>query len=359
MAIFVYISTIVLGLLFKKSKICTAYILSIMYIFSAFRITSADYENYKIAYNSIETTSYYKYAGYTSFQKVFHNIGLSFEQYNIVFYIIVLLLFAVAIRILTKNVNSVLAYYMIFSFPIDAVQMKSYLSEALSLVAISIIIKYIKFDEDKKLNAKQLVIALGCFIMALYIHFSSAFYLIAAILYFTTKNRNSISKKVFALTITFSLVCYSGFFAVILKIANNLGIVGRLDYLDMYTIKTGKLGFILYAGWIILLIFACRYNKNEVCMETGQSEISSFMLTSILIIPFLILNVEYNRLIRIYMILLYIFYSNIKKKTIISKKILFNYSAYFFSIIFSYCYIVVNLYEGTLGALLKYNSIIK
>ena len=179
-----------------------------MFILAAFRTTSADYEAYNMSYDLLDRTSEFKYIGYAYFQKIFYYSGLNFKQYNYVFYLIVLCLLVIAIRILTLNVNSVLAYYMIFSYPLDAVQMRSFLSEVLSLVGIAIIIKFFVLDKPVKSNIKFGFISTVFLILSLLIHFSSAFNLIAVVIYLAVKNRKSMGKKLLFLAVLFSIFCY-------------------------------------------------------------------------------------------------------------------------------------------------------
>lgn len=358
MAIIIFISAIVLGIVFRKSKICTAYILIVMYILAALKTSSADHELYRYNYNNLAGSLGNRYAGYTMFQKFFYDMRLTFEQYNLAFYLIVLSFLVIAIRILTKNINSVLSYYMIFSYAIDVVQMKSFIADTFSLIGIAIVIKMMS-SKDRKTSMKTWAIAAICMIIAASMHFVNAFYLILIAIYLIMKNRKNIGKRMFALSVAAILMSYSSILTIILNYGSLIGIVSNIDYLSAYITRSGRFGFLLYAVWILIIIFSCRFNREHLLNNNEQSEISIFILTSLMIIPLLMLNSEFSRLLRIYMILLYIFYSKVERKRVIMIKNVLNYGAYAGAIAFPFFYIIGNLFEGTLESLLKYNMIFK
>ena len=93
-----YTSAVFIGLIFRKSKLCTIYILAVMYILSAYRTFDADYNTYLIGYNNLSKVATYRYAGYGSFLKIFSNLGLSFEAYNRIFFLVVFILLIIIIK---------------------------------------------------------------------------------------------------------------------------------------------------------------------------------------------------------------------------------------------------------------------
>ena len=358
MAGIIYISAILIGIIFRKSKIVTVYILTVMYIFSAMRITSSDYEIYRMNYNNLGFRTDYRYLGYDIFQRFFYNLDFTFEQFNFAFYFIVLVLLIVAIRMLTDNVNEVLSCYMIFSFGIDAIQMKSFISDVLILVAISIIIKQRLLDDSKKINNIKIITAFMLIIIGTSMHFANAFFIISIVLYLLMQNRKNISTKVLALSLLGIIVSYIGI-VPLLNLGKMIGIVSDLDYLAQYTIKAGRYGYIIYVFWIAMMVGSELVNREKLQFDDMQKEIVVFTLTVILVIPFVMLNGEFNRLIRIYMIILYIYFSRLKRSSKIPTNIVLNYVLYFSAIVLPTYYILGNLWEGTLGALLSNNMLFK
>lgn len=359
MAVIIFLSAIFMGLISRKSKICTVYILVVMYILAAFRTYDADYNTYRIGFQNLYNSTEYRYAGYTLFQKFFYNLGINFNQYNWVFFLIVFLLLFIGIKLLTDNVNIVLSCYMIYSYALDVIQMKSAIANALTLITIAIIIRitYIECEGNKKTGAFIRLIALFCLLTAVAMHFSTLFYVFAIIIYLMIRNRQHIGKHIFFLMIVSFILIFSGFLVVIMKFANGLGIISDIDYLSHWTIKSTRFGFLIYFVIIALIIFSCRFNKAKMIYDEEQLAISNFILTSMLVAPLLYLNGHYSRLLRIYMILMYVFFSRLPKGYVFTRKKLLNYLLFSFAIIIFY-YVDISLnYTETLGSLLQYNQL--
>lgn len=358
MVVALFVSAIVAGIAFRKSRVCTAYMLVVMYMIAAYRTYDADYMNYEVGYNQISNSSTYRYLGYNSFLHFFNDIGLDFGQYNQIFFIIVFILLWICIRLLTENVNVVLAYYMIYPYALDVVQMKSLIAEAFAFISIIIIIKCTvnKWEESKKKNVFIWGIAGTCFIIAILFHFSAIYYLFASLIYLLTRNRQNVSVKVFVLMILLFALMYGGFLVIVMRYANAFGFLSDMDYLSHWTVKSTHFGFLIFFMVDIFLILSCCFNKAGINFDATQKAISNFMLTAMLALPFLYLNMHYSRILRIYFILMYISYSRQERSHIITLKKSLNYFMYAGAIVVSFYYDILTNYENTLGALLTYNS---
>ena len=360
MAAIIFLSAIVAGIISRKSKICTTYIFVVMYLFAAFRTYDPDYNNYLIEFQNLNYSTELRYVGYTSFIKLFHTLGLDFNQYNYVFYFIVFLLLIIGINLLTENVNSVLACYMIHSYALDVIQMKSAMANALIIVAIAIVIRITFTGEKPYKRQKSLawIISLFCCLAAISMHFSALFYVVAIVLYLILRNHRDIGAYLFFFMVVAFLLVSSGFLVAVMKFANSLGIVNDIDYLSLWSIKATRLGYLIYFGIIALIILSCRLNKAKVNYDGSQLAISNFMLTSMLAVPFLYLNGHYSRLLRIYMVLMYVFFSRLPRSLAITWKIGLNYLMFSIALITFFYMDIGSNYAETLGALLHCNSIL-
>lgn len=359
MAIVLFVSAIITGLVFRKSKLCTAYILTIMYIFAAFRTYDADYNTYLIGFNNIRNTNLYRYAGYTSFVKIFSNIGLTFEDYNCVFYLIVFAVLLIAIISLTENVNMVLASYMIYSYSLDAVQMKSAIADTLALLSIAIIIRInAKGSRTDRKTKICYLLAVLCMASAVYMHFSTIYYVFAISVYYMIRNRKNIEIRILLISVLMIVLLYSGFLVIVMRYANVLRILGDLDYMGHWAVKSTRFGYLVYGSIILLIVMSCSFNKREMVKDEIHAEISTFLMTAMLVFPFVYLNGQYSRLLRIYMLLMYIVFSKQDRTTKISIKRVFNNLMCMGAIALLFYFDIANNYENVLGALLKYNSLI-
>lgn len=358
MGLVLFISAILCGIIFKKSKICTTYIFLVMYVFAAFRTYDADYLTYRVGYNNLGNSSIFRYAGYSSFLKLFSSLGFDFEAYNCIFYLIVFILLIVCIRLLTENVNLVLAAYLVYSYSLDVIQMKSAIADVFVLLCIGVILSLnADISKSYKKRKAQWIFAAVCLGIAVYMHFSTIYFVIAIAVYYMIRNRKNIGIIVMAISGIILFLLYSGFLVIIMRYANVLRILGDLDYMGRWALKSTRYGYLIYAIVILLIILSCQFNKFEMLIDDFQKEVSVFLMTSTLVFPFVYLNGQYSRLLRIYMIFVYIIFSKQQRSTKITyKRLLNNFFCFGAMIILFYFEIAMN-YDNVLGALMKYNSI--
>lgn len=359
MALALFISAIIAGLIFKKSKICTIYMFAIMYIFAAYRTYDADYNTYLIGYNNLGNASAYRYAGYSLFVRFFYNLGFDFETYNHLFFLIVLVLLIIAIRLLTKNINVVLACYLVYSYSLDVIQMKSAIADVLALLSIAIIINInSNAIESEKRRKLMWCVGILCLGIAVYMHFSTLYYVIALVIYNLNRNRKNIGLRVIIISGVLTGLLYSGLLLLIMRYANVLRILGDLDYMSHWAQKSTRYGYLIYILIITLLIVSCRYNQNEMIKNDRQREVSNFIFTALLIIPFVFLNGQYSRLIRDYMILTYVIFAEQERSVVITGKRIVNNLMCIGAISLLFYLDIASNYENVLGALLRFNSLV-
>lgn len=368
MLLTVYIIAILSGLLFKKSKAVTFLIATVMYIISAYRTYDADYNSYLISYNLLGSGDGYRYAGYTWLQRIFYNAGASFEQYNKVFSLIVILMMLYGISLLTKNINQVLSCYLVFSFPLDVVQMKTALANAMVLIGIALVLTMRQGASEKELwllrGKRRRLIGLVLLVLSCFIHFSSIYYVLAIVVTQVIKNRRGVAIHMLALLSTICVLLYSGLLVILVRYAGLLNVVGDLDYIARWTTRVTRYGFLIYIIPILAAIFLCpRTGFRDRAVDSAQHEIATFQITSVLLIPLLMLNGQYSRLIRIYMLMMYIYQArSVTDTNILDKRItiqsLSNLLASCAAIGILFYFDIFLNYDLVLGAILSYNSLI-
>lgn len=366
MTYILYVAAILAGFVFKKSRLCTGFIYIVMVLLAGFRTRSADLANYMLEYiqASEDVSKFTRYIGYFLFQKFFVGIGLEFDEYLIMVYIIGFLLLIISVRMLTVKVNYVLALYLIYSFALDAIQIKSLLAEVFALLGIVLLLKKHKTDEPKKMfsDFKGTIIPIIIIFIGGLFHFSSMLYVVCAIIYVLVQYKKKIMSKIYIICGVAVLFVISGGISYIFSIANSLGILGDMTYLSYWTNVNTRLGWIIPASWVLLDYFVCRYisSRNNIFMENNlKNAIVKFSMLVVLIIPFLLLDVTMCRLMRVFIILQYVLVAN-EKFTSRQKLTQFaSYVAFLICIIFSVWYEILPVYDGTLGALLRYNSLLR
>lgn len=185
---------------------------------------------------------------------------------------------------------------------------------------------------------------------------------------FLFRKRKSIPKRIFIGTVIMFFTIYYGLVPKILSSFSAIGIIGEMYYLQQYASVKTRLGFLIPTLSVILIIFSILSCKKYVTER--NSFLFNYILTVSFIIPLLVLNTQYDRLIRMYLILLYVFIANtqqvnqvnfenkIKIRTIYSYQHFYGYLCFWISIFYSYFTVIFQFYEGTLGALFKNNMFV-
>lgn len=352
---YIYISAILLGLIFKRSKLCSGYLMVIMFIVSAFNYMNADYTNYYYGYNSTYSPDVFRYIGYTGFFSIWRNLGLDFGQYRLIFYSLNIILLYISLRMLTNNINYVLAIYLIFAFPLDIVQMKAFFSETLVIFAISLFISY---KNNRVIN----VITVFILILAALIHFSASIYLLITLVFMLYKRIRQYRNVIVIISSSLFIITVSGGLNTILKLASKFGVVSDIDYLIQWTSKNTRYGYIL-SFILIILILISNYLVYKIQKENCQSNmidfrISRYINSIVIIIPLIILDSTYDRLIRVFLLLLIIAISRMKFGLKISKKQLYLNMTFYSTIAYTFIVQILPVYTSTLESIFKYNLIL-
>lgn len=356
-----FASVIIVGLIFQRSRIASAYILSALYLLAAFNYMNADYVSYTMSYQQTSAAVFeYRYIGYSFFIHFFGSRGFSYSMYLKVVFVLLIAIMFIAIRLLTDKPNAVLALFAIFPFAMDVVQVKAFYSEALAFLAVAILIRIMSENETVKINLK-LIAALGIGILSVLFHFSSIYYLIAGAMFCLIKDRKKLNSRVFIASVVTLFIIYTGCLSVILKVFNKIGLISNMGYLERYFEKSTRFGFLVTFVGVFLIIGACLLSEepedtSDPVMKR-QSLLRSFILTIYMVLPLLMVNISFDRLVRVYMMLMYIFFVNQPKTIDVNLKKTLSYVMFIGSIVFFFVFDIYSFYEGTLKAILDYSEL--
>lgn len=351
---------VLFGLTMRKSKVCTVYIVAVMIFLATYNYQNADIANYEIGYSAALQSEFFRYIGYSSLLKFCTNAGLSWIQYRFLFYTVIFILLVIAIKMLTKNVNMVLAFYLITYYGIDVVQMKSHIADTIAFFVVSYMIKY--FAAGKSIKSWRTIFAMVVLILSGLMHFSAIFYLFAFFVFVALYHSKNMAKKMIVMLFAAIIVIYGGFISIISQYANLFGILGDMDYLENWFQVHTKYGYLVPTFFVIAAVLSCNLDKHSTLFESSDNQlkinmlIGRFMLTSLILIPLFILNTTYDRLIRAYILIALSYYANEK---IVSRMPWSKVIAVIFAlitIVFSFYSGTYSFYDTTLGAILKYNS---
>ena len=365
MTYILFIFAVVLGLAFKRSRICTVYILTVMIILAAFNYQSADIANYRMEYaQAIDANvDSLRYVGYSYLIKLSANAGLSWEQYRVIFYAVTFVLLSVAIRILTKNVNLVLAIYLITYYGIDVIQMKSHIADVLAFFGIAFIVKCL--SEGKPLKNWRTVFSVFLLLLSALMHFATAFYVLAFVMFVLLYRHKDMTKKIIIMLLVILAAIYGNVLSIIVHYANQLGILGDLNYLEGWLHVATRYGYLIQVAFVVSAVLSCnlfRYAGEEDNSLDSRSEIdlllSRFLITALMLIPLFVINTTYDRLMRVYILIALCCYANEKIKVNMSRVRFLSLVFEVVTIMFAFYVGTYSFYSTTLGSIFKYNSIL-
>ena len=357
-----YVASIVSGLIFRKSKICTIFILFVMFVFSAFRYNDADYANYSSEYYSSDGAG--RYLGYSVFIRFFATLGVGFEDYIILFTSIVLLILYLGIKSLTDKTNFVLSCFLICYYGLEVVQMKSFLANVLIVLAFSILLRMKADMPNKKLKLLSVVILLA---VSTLVHFVAVYFFIVLIIFGVCKKLENYLFPILIFSFASFGLMLSGGIIYVIQYANAIGILGDMGYLMGWFQGTTQFGFILpyiHVGLIAVQGSLISYNRPNSGIASNWSKyndpivlrnIRIFLFTALLTLPLLYINLTFGRILRVYMLFIFIYFAN---RPIVNKytfREFLGWGTLFVMLIFIFFTGIYLSWDRTMGALLQYN----
>ena len=355
MTYFLFFSAICLGLIFPKSKIASGYILVCLYLLAAFNNQNVDYYSYTISYKNSSISSGYRYLGYTYFSQFFSSRGVTYEDYLKILFFIILLILYVAICLSCSKPNIVLALFTIFPFGVDVVQVKAFSSEVLSLLSVIILINALS---DKHQDCKNLFLYFVSAILILAagsMHYSALYYLVVEFVFVLLAKRHNYTRKILVLLIVIAGVLSSGLIPFALKMGARFGLISNMDYLSQWGIRSTRLGFLVTFTGVILLLLSTVHRSGDNADYSKTVLMRRFLFASVFLFPLLMINWSYDRLIRVYAIILYIYFANKKRNFVIPVRQLCSIIVLLFFIMYMYGIDIFTAYEGTLGAIFSHS----
>ncbi|MGM0138628.1 hypothetical protein IGI65_001071 [Enterococcus sp. DIV0755b] len=319
---------IFLNLFFSKSKFTFFLLNFYLFILMAFNNSIADRVTYKAIYvypeNYIDID-----IGFQLLVKLSKLVGLNFQSFINLIFIISLLLIARIVLLLSDRPGIVSVLYCIYPFFNDAAQIRSFLGMALMISGV-----YYLFFAEKSDKLKFFLFL----ILAGSVHYT--FFLFVFLLFL--RNTEDILKvfKMILVSIATMLLLFPIILTVIRKFFPPIWV--RIShYFDLSTSINTKIGvFMIFITTFMLVVFYM--NKN---IYTGDSNIYAskqylnLNLFLFALFPLVFYSIEFLRLYRSMLIFNYILFSNtlgIRKKFIGKDLVMNTVLVCYFAVLFYY-----------------------
>lgn len=283
----VTILLILAGLIFKRSRIVTIFLLTWEYILIGFNDGGPDIDTYHLMYaeSSIVNFGFSKGGLWSSWNVLTKNLGLNFIQSHALIMIAVMILMYVGIRKLTKNVNFVFALMMIYPLPDMVIQRRQ-------IIAMVVIIYALHFLKDKKFFHQ--VCFLSLVLVAYGFHEMSLLFLPLIIVPYL--NVNHIFRTV--LLFEFLSIFIS---TVMMKYATNFFSESKIalytESLQISKIKTIPF-IIVHVAMIMLAYYLSKQKQNSAESNSSDELLLKISMISIVYTPLYFTNTTFFRYFR-------------------------------------------------------------
>lgn len=342
-----FISCILLGFIFPKSKLVLILQCLVCMVVFSFGTKSPDYNGYYYSFYSIsENNGFYIFLkefeiGYKVINFLFRNIGFDFNQFRLIIFFVSYVLIVSTIVLYTKKINAVFSLYMIFPFCMDCVQIRNFIGSA-------IIIFSLRYLFANKKNISKYTI--GC-LVAFCFHNTAFLYMLFLLMVFDLRRFNKYFRYIF---ISVLVIC-------IIIINFNIPFLSDISYFGTRTsvLTYGFFFFIIYLIYRNSKYIEKFFSIRKIDLPFDKNDIIKFCKIIIIFAPLLIFHFDFFRIIRNVLIFVSIYtveYIYMNKKLTIKKIIVFLIIvSVFLILLYRSCFYS---YETSLWEMIFYNNLL-
>lgn len=252
MLIFMFlIPTIILCLLFPKSKIVALVMFLLMWLLWGWNTNNGDYANYRDAFESIQNVSLYETGyefGYSVINYLFSSLGFSFQGFLIVYSFIILSL--IYTYFINNPYPAIMSAVYLVIFVMEYVFVRNYMTDALFFMLLLVSFSDTEFKFLK---------SLGLIILAASFHTTAVVYLLFLLIYVKQLD----TKKIF-FAIIGGIVFLVSTYTILLSFIDNELILGKIEY---YYSEDKPIGPAIAHISIIAIISLFLYYRKDMLDE--------------------------------------------------------------------------------------------
>lgn len=283
----VTIFLILVGLIFKRSRIVTIFLVTWEYILIGFNDGGPDIDSYHQMYvgSSLVNFGFNKGEFWTAWNVLSKNLGLNFIQSHALIMVPVMIIMYVGIRKLTKNVNFVFALMMIYPLPDMVIQRRQ-------VIAMAIIIYALHFLKDKKFFHQ--ICFVGLIIVAYGFHEMSLLFMPLIIVPYLNVNHIFRTMLIFEFLSIFLST-------IMMKYATNFFSESKValytESLQISKIKTIPF-IIIHVAMIMLAYYLSKQKKDYAESNSSDELLLKISMVSIIYTPLYFTNTTFFRYFR-------------------------------------------------------------
>ncbi len=288
--IFLFFATILLGIVFQKSKIVRFLQVLVGTIIFSFNTDNPDYSGYFGTYNAYYTRDIYwdYFQRYDPFYKAFvilcNKLHISFNLFRVLVFLICISLIITTIRKMTNRINLVLSLYMIFPFVMDCIQIRNYIGSAIVIYSM----QFLFYTSDKAVRKNNIYrYVLGILIASMF-HYVTILYSMFLLVLFP-----SWFKKVFPIGVCCSVAFTLCKYFDRTRYNNPLSYFHTNVSLITFVFLSG-----LSIGMMLIVYYYMKKNRDEIIEDDFKNRLFRFFLMSLIFVPITVFHFDLFRFIR-------------------------------------------------------------
>lgn len=301
---------IIAGFFLPKSKILFGLQGLFLFFVIGFRTHDLDYYVYQVEYNTAPFI-FYKIAdfpGWNLWMNFWSNKGIVFNQFLLIMSAICVVSLLTGIYAVGSNLGGYISFtvsmFLIYPLGHEATQMRTFFADTIVLLVLPFLLKN---ESDIKKRIINYLIYFGAVKLATTIHTLAYYFIVIGIVYIIFKSFKHELRTIIVGSILLVFLINSGIINnFILRFLNT----DKQDHwITNSNLSFGKLLPITITIfiWIIATIEIKEISKSlNIKEQLYFINIQRFMNTIFLLLPFLTYDITFNRLWRIYLILLYL-----------------------------------------------------
>lgn len=349
MSAVLYLFIVILLLLFSRSKALALCSLLFVGAWGSICTSCADIVNYSNSYNIVQSGILGRdYFGFEIMERLFVSLGFDFPSFRFAVLCISLILIWLATCLLSSYPGFPISLYLVYSYGIDYVQMKHLLAFGIALVGIAVVLK------ARQARSRPALMGFGVLISAIsvMVHPSYLVIILVELFYLLLREKNHFNRRVFLLFITILILTYSGVIAALISYGSSFGI-RSVDYLETYTGSSMGWGLLLPIFVATGCIAAVR-SAGAIAKDGGKELLidQGFINLVLLILPLMIFQMSFLRLVRPFVFLAYIALANHCKGSLLKLPVI-SICMIALAIGAAFYADILGNYDMTLGALLS------
>lgn len=293
---------ILLGMIFKRSKIVSFFLLGYIWILIGLNTYTPDYSEYESIYNNAGNIATNTEIGFLYVCMFFRNLGFSYQEFRMIWGMIYIILIANFTIKNTKNPNYVYSLLLIAPVLMDASGIRAGVAYMLAM-NFSLLLK-------KPKRSCKILFVLGIILCSM-LHVSAIFYLI-----FLLADKPLNRKKILfigVLILAITLFCYTPVFQLGMNLVYDFTGSYKISkwILSSSAIHPTLVGFLSVALFLVGLVYLsskedkyiCHKNSEVIISENAEQLLKKACIMMLFLLPVLAIVLEARRIFNAALIL--------------------------------------------------------